>query len=131
VKWSRREGTENTCRLPLPLIALKPAPFSIDINCPLEVLVGHTFQLNIEIRNQTESKQQIKIRMADHRGFLLAGLHNALVEIDAGESTKLDYILFPEAAGKLHLPKMSIIAESLDNYCLLDEKYTRTVLVLP
>lgn len=60
------------------------------------------------IKNNTGDKQVIRIRVASHEGFLLAGLKNSSLEIDTEEVAYVDYILFPEKSGKMLIPYFSI-----------------------
>ena len=65
------------------------------------------------IKNNTSEKHVVKIRVASHEGFLLAGLKNSSLEVDTEEVAYVDYVLFPEKSGKMLIPNFSIQAETL------------------
>lgn len=83
------------------------------------------------IKNNTSDKHVVRIRVTSHDGFLLAGLKNSSVEIDTEEVAFIDYVCFPEKSGKMHIPNFSIQAETLQDYTIVYEKYTSSILVLP
>ena len=108
VKWSRKEGEVSVCRLPLPYIPVKSSPIDLEVVAPSQVHHKSLFSVFLYIKNNTEEKQELTIKLSNSNGFLLGGLENLRLEVSEEVQEQVEYRLIGIEAGIQQLPDISV-----------------------
>lgn len=70
--------------------------------------LGTPTQLVFTVRNESESKQLLKIEVQPQSSFLLAGQLSFSVLFSAGQSTAYHYLLVPKQTGQCIMPQVMV-----------------------
>lgn len=92
----------------LPDVQVEVSPLVVSLECPTHAILGNPITYLVNIQNQTQLLQEIKISMADSQCFVLSGSHNDTIFVLPKSKQVLSYKLVPLASGLQLLPRVSV-----------------------
>lgn len=125
IAWSRKGDTMSVCRVPLASVVVKEVPILYTVYYESEVFVNKTFYPKLKMKNMTDSKLVVRIKVLENTVFLLGGFEQVSMELDAYGSLEVDYAMFPIMTGQQQSPVIQLNTEDWES------SYSQSILVIP
>ena len=136
VSW-RRELEPNSPVVPvnisaisIPLVKVVTTPFSLNVICPPDGVVGQLLELVIQIKNQTLQVEELQLSVKENDAFIFSGQKKAVLKLLPGSTRRISYFLIPLLAGQLPFPQILLHSKRYLTD-LLNEKNQYFVFVRP
>lgn len=125
IAWSRKGDTMSVCRVPLASVQVKEVPIAYTVYYESEVFVNQTFQPKLKMKNMTDSKLVVRIKVLENSVFLLGGFEQVSMELDPNGSLEVNYAMYPIMTGQHQTPVIQLNTEDWES------SYSQSILVIP
>ncbi|XP_065891490.1 trafficking protein particle complex subunit 11-like isoform X2 [Dysidea avara] len=110
IKWCRSGSSTHdvTTNLPLPMVNVTTAPFSVQAAMPSFGVSQQTFMASYTIHNTSPLVQEFEVKISSSEYFMLAGTQQTKFRVLPSQSHILTYNMFPLSSGNLPLPPLQL-----------------------